>query len=86
MYKFVIPPSVVDTFHHLSFPGYLCPDLNPTPHLVEPTNLDKHRSGDTVTFRCAAGYILSGSKSAMCRYVSGDNMGSWNATPPNCIG
>ena len=37
--------------------------------MVEPTKLDKHRTGDNVTFRCAAGYILSGFKSITCRYV-----------------
>jgi hypothetical protein len=54
--------------------------------MVEPTNLDKHHDDDTVTFRCAAGYILSGSKSAMCRYMPGDNMGSWNKEQPTCLG
>ena len=82
----LVPPSVVYAFHHALFPGYLCPDLNPTPHLVQPTNLNKHRVQDTVTFRCAAGYILSRSKSATCRYVPGDSMGSWDNAQPTCIG
>lgn len=54
--------------------------------MVELTNLGKHRFGDTVTFRCAAGYVLSGSKSVMCVYVPGDNMGSWDYPQPSCIG
>ena len=82
----MVTPTVVYSFHHDLFPGYLCPDLNPTPHMVELTNLDKHRTDDIVTFQCAAGYILSGSKSAMCRYVPGDDMGSWDNPQPTCIG
>lgn len=82
----MVLPTVAYTFHDILFPGYMCPDLNPTPHLVQPTNLNKHRVSNTVTFRCAAGYILSGSKSATCEYVKPADMGSWNAIPPNCIG
>jgi hypothetical protein len=82
----VIPPTVAYTFHYVLFPGYLCPDLNPTLHMVEPTNLDKHRTGDTVIFRCDAGYILSGSKSATCEYVYPASTGFWNPIQPNCIG
>jgi hypothetical protein len=73
-------------YHHDIFTGYLCPDLNPTPHLAQPTNWNKYRVHNTVEFRCNAGYILSGSKSAMCRYVQGDNMGSWDNPQPNCTG
>ena len=54
--------------------------------MVEPTKLDKHRTGDKVTFRCAAGYILSGYKSITCRYVPHYNKMSWDNTQPTCIG
>jgi hypothetical protein len=53
--------------------------------MIEPINLDKHRTEETVTFRCAAGYLLSGSKSTKCRYVSGNNMASWTNAQPTCI-
>ena len=76
----------VSALHLGLLSGYLCPDLNPTPHLIEPANLNKHRVNTTVTFRCAAGYKLSGSSSAMCRYVNGDNMGSWDNPQRNCTG
>jgi hypothetical protein len=85
-YTHVVLPTVAHTFHYVLFPGYLCPDLIPTPHLVEPTNLDKHRTGDTVTFRCAAGYLLSGYKPATCIYVPPDIMASWSSAQPTCIG
>ena len=73
-------------FHHVLIPGYLCPDLNYTLHMVEPTKLDKHRTGDNVTFRCAPGYILSGSKSITCRYVQHYNKTSWDSAQSTCIG
>ena len=76
----------VYSLHLGLFPGYLCPDLIPTPHLVEPANLNKHRVHATVTFRCAAGYILSGYSSAKCEYVPHTNMASWDNAPPTCIG
>jgi hypothetical protein len=56
------------------------------PHLAKPTNLNKYRVHNTVEFLCDVGYILSGSKSAMCRYVDGDNMGSWDNQQPSCTG
>lgn len=82
----MVPPTVAYTFHYVLFTGYLCPDINPTPHMVAPNNLKEHRTEENVTFLCADGYILSGSKSAMCRYVAGDNMGSWDNKQPSCIG
>ena len=54
--------------------------------MEEPTNLDKHCTGETVTFRCAAGYILSGNKTATCTYVPPKNMASWSSAQPTCIG
>ena len=54
--------------------------------MEEPTNLDKHRTYEKVTFRCAAGYILSGNKTATCIYVPPYIMASWSSTQPTCIG
>jgi hypothetical protein len=54
--------------------------------MVEPTKLDKYRTGDNVTFRCTAGYILSGSKSIACIYVQNYNKTSWDSAQPTCIG
>jgi hypothetical protein len=54
--------------------------------MEEPTNLDKHRTEETVAFRCADGYILSGNKTATCKYVPPYSMASWSSTQPTCIG
>lgn len=54
--------------------------------MVEPANLNDHHTGDTVTFHCSDGYILTGDLSAMCSYKPGDNMGSWNKEQPTCLG
>ena len=52
--------------------------------MVEPKKFIEYIYNDTVTFKCAAGYMLKGPKTLTCQAKDGTQNGVWNNNQPTC--
>lgn len=69
------------------FTATLCPEVNGSDLLIEPTILVGYRYGTVVTFKCKNGYKIEGPSALRCTVDSQRSIiGHWNATQPECVG
>ena len=53
--------------------------------MVEPKKFIEYIYNDTVTFKCAAGYMLKGPKTLTYQAKDGTQNGVWNNNQPTCV-